>query len=216
MTSRALASIPAPQPRVAAAPRSVNLIVIHCSATASGRWLRRGQPGDVGHQDAAQIIDFWHAERGFLRSAVACAALNPHLPHIGYHYVVDLDGNVFTGRGLDEPGAHAKDHNAASVGICLVGGMEREAQFTPTQWKALKNLVLTLQNQLRVQQASPGRNGERVQNGVCGHRDLSLDANRDGAVSPSEWLKTCPGFEVRQWLGDFMEPSEPHVYRRPF
>jgi hypothetical protein len=215
MFSSALASVPAPQTRVAVAPRTVNLVVIHCSATASGKPLQRGLPGQVGYQNAAQIINAWHAERGFLRSAAARAALNPHLPSIGYHYVVDLDGQVFTGRGLDEAGAHAKDHNAASAGICLVGGAEREAQFTPAQWKALKNLVTTLQYQLRVQPVPPRRNGRQVLDGVCGHRDLSPDLNTDGVIAPNEWLKTCPGFSVAGWLKNGLEPHSQNVLALP-
>ena len=215
MFSSALASIPAPQPRVGVAPRTVNLIVIHCSATASGKVLQRGLQGQVGYLNAAQIIDAWHAERGFLRSKAAQAALNPHLPSIGYHYVVDLDGKVFTGRGLDEAGAHAKDHNAASVGICLVGGAEREAQFSVAQWRALKNLVTTLQYQLRVQPVPPRRNGKQVFDGVCGHRDLSPDLNADGTVTPTEWLKTCPGFSVAGWLKNGLEPHSQNVLPAP-
>ena len=218
MFSSALSSVPAPQTspvRVASAPRRVNLVVIHCSATASGQRLQRGKPGDVGFQNAAQIIDTWHAERSFLRSAAACAALNPHLPHIGYHYVVDLDGQVFTGRGLNEVGAHAKDHNAASIGICLVGGAEREAQFTPAQWKALKNLVLTLRMQTGVPLQPPRRNGNQVVGGVCGHRDLSPDLNGNGRAEPGEWLKTCPGFEVADWLANLLEPLPGHMLPAP-
>lgn len=222
MPSSALSSVPAPTARavsspvrVAAAPRRVNLVVIHCSATASGQRLQRGKPGDVGYQSCAQIIDAWHAERGFQRSAAACAALNPHLPHIGYHYVVDLDGQVFTGRGLDEVGAHAKDHNAASIGICLVGGAEAQAQFTPAQWKALKNLVLTLRMQTGVPLQPPRRNGLQVADGMCGHRDLSADLNADGAITPTEWVKTCPGFEVADWLANLLEPLPAHMPPAP-
>ena len=34
---------------------------------------------------------------------------------------------------------------------------------------------------------------------VCGHRDLSPDRNGDGIITPNEWVKACPGFDVRPW-----------------
>ena len=41
---------------------------------------------------------------------------------VGYHYVIRLNGTVETGRPLERSGAHAKGHNAHSVGICFEGG----------------------------------------------------------------------------------------------
>ena len=35
---------------------------------------------------------------------------------------------------------------------------------------------------------------------VCGHRDLSPDRNGDGRISPEEWVKECPCFEVTSKL----------------
>jgi N-acetyl-anhydromuramyl-L-alanine amidase AmpD len=34
---------------------------------------------------------------------------------------------------------------------------------------------------------------------VLGHRDLSPDKNNDGKITPDEWLKACPCFDVREW-----------------
>jgi N-acetyl-anhydromuramyl-L-alanine amidase AmpD len=164
--------------------RTIDLIVVHCSATPSGQALATG----LGNRrrTAAQIIDHWHMQRGFARAAAAVASYNPGLPHIGYHYVIDLDGLIQGGRRLAEVGAHVAGHNAHSVGICLVGGAELKARYSRAQWGSLKQLVGTLSIQ---------RPGIRV----LGHRDLSPDANGDGTVTPGEWLKTCPGFDVGLW-----------------
>lgn len=33
---------------------------------------------------------------------------------------------------------------------------------------------------------------------VCGHRDFSRDINHDGVISPNEWIKECPSFDVKE------------------
>lgn len=153
--------------------RSVNLIVIHCSATPNGKPF------------AVADIDRMHAERGFKRDPQALAASNsPDLHSVGYHYVIELDGAVRFGRGIDEIGAHAQGHNAHSIGICMIG----TDKFMPAQWRSLRDLVDRLSNHLPCRPT------------VTGHRDLSPDKDGDGVVEPHEWLKTCPGFSVRDWL----------------
>lgn len=164
--------------------RTINLIVIHCSATPQGQ------------QVTVYDIDRWHAERGFQRQPQAVAAFNPALKHIGYHYVIDLKGEAYTGRGVDEIGAHVAGHNANSIGICMVG-MKR---FTAAQWAALRKLVIQLQANY------PGAR-------ICGHRDLSPDLNGDGVIEQREWLKDCPTFEVKNWLLGGMQPLADNLVR---
>lgn len=159
--------------------RWINTIVIHCSATPQGQ------------QVTVYDIDRWHAQHGFARRPEACAAFNPALPHIGYHYVIDLKGEVYTGRAVEEVGAHVKGSNANSIGLCLVG-MNR---FTPAQWAALRRLVIELH--------------ARYPNArIVGHRDLSPDLNGDGQVTRNEWLKECPTFDVKTWLAAGMQPLD--------
>lgn len=191
------------KPATLATRRYVNLIVLHCSATRSGQWLA-GAPGSAGHRPANQVIDGWHAARGFRRTAVQVERYNPGTPHIGYHFVIDLDGTIQPGRALLEVGAHVQGYNAASVGVCLVGGAERDARYTVGQWMAAAELVRELCRRLGVPMLAPlyPRRG----GGVCGHRDLSPDTDGDGRIRPHEWLKTCPGFDVQAWLGRGMKP----------
>lgn len=188
--------------------RRINLLVIHCSATPSGRWLR-GARGAAGFTRAVRVIDSWHAARGFRRSAALAEKFNPELPSIGYHFVVDLDGQVDTGRSLPEVGAHVAGFNGQSVGICLVGGSERDARFTAAQWRTLDALVRGLCGDLRIPLALPLH--PRQGAGVCGHRDLSPDTDGDGRITPREWLKTCPGFDVGAWISRGCEPLPDQV-----
>ena len=80
--------------------RNINEIIIHCSATPEGR--------EVTVKDITQ----WHIERGFKT--------------IGYHYIIYLDGSIYTGRSEEEVGAHCLNHNSNSIGICYVGGMDKD------------------------------------------------------------------------------------------
>ena len=88
--------------------RTITLIVIHCSAV---------KPDQMS--SAAQI-DSWHRKRGF------------HLG-IGYHYVVRRDGAIEPGRPEWMVGAHCKNHNAHSIGVCYEGGLDIRGQPADTR-----------------------------------------------------------------------------------
>ena len=102
--------------------RKVDEIILHCSATKEGQNFK------------AKDIDAWHKQRGF--------------KGIGYHYVIDLDGTVETGRPEYEIGAHCLNHNARSIGICYIGGLDTTGKAkdtrTPQQKAALVKLVADL------------------------------------------------------------------------
>lgn len=129
-----------------------NYIVIHCAATPPHM--------DIGAKEIKQ----WHLQRGF--------------QDIGYHEVIRRDGKIDHGREPDEVGAHVKGHNSESVGLCLVGGVDKknrpENNFTPEQFKTLKRL-------LRFYMAKYPKAM------IIGHRDLDSG-------------KACPSFDVQDWL----------------
>lgn len=199
---------PQPEP-VPALPnaRVIRGIVIHCSATPSGRPL--GQPGGPS---AAFVIDGWHAQRGFRRTDAARAAFQPQLRALGYHAVIDVDGTAWPGRHPREMGAHARGFNAHTLAVCLVGGAERDAVYTLAQWNRLRALVRLWAADFGIPQRRPLNPRDiELHGGIVGHRDLSPDLNRDGTVQPHEWLKTCPGFDVGHWLDAGMQPNPRHV-----
>lgn len=175
--------------------RQINLIVIHCSATPNDRTLYEGTAGKADFRNPAQVIDRWHAERGFKRADEWRQRMNPGLSAIGYHYVIARNGTVFTGRHVDEIGAHAQGWNKRSIGICLVG----IDAYSPEQWDSLAHLVTSEVAR------STGRNGPNDRNNpltrkacaawakdhnilICGLRDLP------------NVHKACPGFDVEQWI----------------
>jgi len=174
--------------------RPIKLIVIHCSASPNGDSLFRASPGVPGQITPVQLIDSWHKGRGFHRDPAWCARQNPELKHVGYHFVIYTNGAVATGRHVDEVGAHVVGNNKSSIGICMVG----TDKFTIEQFDRLARLVGGLREQY-------------PQARICGHRDLSPDKDNDGQVEPWEWLKTCPGFDVRSWGRAGMKPLADHL-----
>lgn len=85
--------------------KTIDAIIIHCSATRAGQDLR------------AKDIDRMHRARGFNQ--------------IGYNFIIDLDGMVENGRPLSIDGAHCNtkgfsksSYNKHSVGICYIGGLD--------------------------------------------------------------------------------------------
>ncbi|MBD8493966.1 N-acetylmuramoyl-L-alanine amidase [Pseudomonas syringae] len=127
---------------------------------------------DIGVPD----IDRWHRQRGF--------------DTVGYHYVICRDGRLQRGRRESETGAHVKGYNSRSIGICLVGGVDAANRprnnFTAAQFDTLAQVLAALRS--RYPQAR-----------VLGHRDLSPDRNGDGQITPDEFIKACPCFDVHAW-----------------
>lgn len=122
---------------------SIHTIFIHCSATPEGRDVK------------VEEIDKWHRERGF--------------NGIGYHYYVDVWGNVHTGRSIDRVGAHVKGENVNSIGICYAGGIDQDGgakdTLTPKQFDSIRTLVLSLGEVLQKPLNLRGHN--EVSNKAC-------------------------------------------------
>ena len=170
------------------ADNTIKRIIIHCAATPNGKRLGNGR------QTAAQRIDDMHARRGFARRSWHINAFNPHLRAIGYHYIIDTDGTLESGRAEGETGAHVKGYNTGSIGICMVG----TTAFTRAQWAALTEIVRDCAR----------RYPDAI---ICGHRDLSPDLNGDGKITANEWIKLCPGFDTAEWLEEGMQPLPDHT-----
>lgn len=143
--------------------RKIKEIIIHCSATKCG-W-------DFRANDIAQ----WHKGRGFPMSGGTFC---------GYHYVIDLDGRIEIGKPLQYTGCHCKGHNAQSIGICYIGGLDADGKpadtRTPQQKKSMWSLVTFLHYVFPEAK-------------IYGHRDFTP--------------RDCPCFEVSkeyptEWCGE--------------
>lgn len=155
----------------------IDSIIIHCSATREGQDLR------------AKDIKKMHIQRGF--------------DTIGYHFIIDLDGTIESGRPLTMNGAHCnskgfsgKSYNSHSIGICYIGGLDKKGKSADTrtdaQKKALHQLVSELCGKYQILE-------------VLGHRDTSPDLDNDGVVEPHEWTKSCPCFDVHKEFPNFLK-----------
>lgn len=131
------------------------------------------------------------ADRDFTENDLEVCHRHRGFNGAGYHFYIRKNGDIKNTRPLEKPGAHALGYNAHSIGICYEGGLDvryRPAD-TRTEWQkhSLRVLIRTLLMDY------PGC-------WVCGHRDLSPDRNGDGRISPEEWVKECPCFEVTSKL----------------
>lgn len=156
--------------------KTIDSIIIHCSATKAGQDLR------------AKDIDLMHKQRGFNQ--------------IGYNFVIDLDGTVENGRSLSIDGAHCNtkgfsgiSYNKHSIGICYIGGLDANGKAkdtrTDAQKNALRNLVAKLCKEYPIIE-------------LLGHRDTSPDLDGSGEVEPVEYIKVCPCFDVRSEFSNFL------------
>lgn len=133
--------------------RQIKELVVHCSATPAGKAFR------------AADIDKWHRAQGW--------------NGIGYHYVIPLDGSIEPGRELEAVGSHVQGHNADSIGICYIGGMN--AQNTAAQDTLNERQADALELVLR------GLRSRFPNAKILGHRDFP-------GVK-----KACPSFDVAAW-----------------
>ena len=141
--------------------RPIEEIIVHCSATRP-EWMQ-GQTLWAKRQE----IKRWHVEGNGWKD-------------IGYHWLIDRDGQTVAGRPVEHVGAHVRGHNTGTIGVCLIGGhgsSEKDQfpeHFTPAQDKALRGMIAGLRKQFPAIAK------------VSGHNEYAA--------------KACPGFNVRDWL----------------
>ena len=120
-------------------PRSIQYIVVHCSATRANIPFTEEQ------------LLKCHLQRGF--------------KYIGYHFYITRDGELHHCRPVSEPGAHVRGFNRHSIGICYEGGLDSEGHpadtLTPEQFENLEQLLTKLlklfpKAQLRGHRDMPG------------------------------------------------------------
>jgi N-acetylmuramoyl-L-alanine amidase len=109
--------------RLKKSKRTINEIIVHCTATPEYR--------DYTVLD----IRRWHLQQGW--------------SDIGYHYVIYRNGQVHEGRDVDIVGAHCAGHNLHSIGVVYVGGVASDGRTpkdtrTEQQKAALLSLLIDL------------------------------------------------------------------------
>lgn len=134
--------------------RKINEIIVHCSATKEGKHV------------TVEAIRNYHVKH--------C-----HWRDIAYHFVVYLDGSVHKGRPIEQAGAHTRGHNAHSIGVCYIGGLDANGKAKDTRTDAQRLALTKLIRQLKA--SYPGAT-------VHGHREFAK--------------KACPCFDAKKEYAD--------------
>lgn len=130
--------------------RAIHKLIVHCSATPEFRKV------------TVEDLRKWHVEeRGW--------------SDIGYHFFIDLLGEIHECRPLERTGAHAKGNNFDSIGICYAGGLDTKHMAKDTRTDKQKDALQDLLCQLK---------GLYPKSVVYGHNNFSN--------------KECPCFDAKE------------------
>lgn len=132
--------------------RNIRYIVLHCTATPQ-------------NTKVSSIVNYW---RNTLK-----------WKHVGYHFIIDIHGNITQLQPLEKPTNGVKGYNAEAIHISYIGGIDKQGKpkdtRTPAQYNAMTGLVKAL-------------SAAYPKSKILGHRDFK------GVI------KACPSFEVSQYL----------------
>ncbi len=87
------------------------MITTHCTDTTDGLPVK------------VEVLRAAHIKRGF--------------SDIGYHFIIQPDGRIDTGRSIFDVGAHVEGHNTNNIGIAMVGA----SHFSLESLMSLKRFV---------------------------------------------------------------------------
>lgn len=132
--------------------RTIKEIILHCSATKEGK--------DFTVAD----ITRWHKQKGY--------------DTIGYHFVIYRDGSIHAGRAEQVIGAHCKNRNRNTIGICYIGGLDEDGFPKDTRTKQQKSSLVKL---VKLLMRKYGLSRENIR----GHYEFSS--------------KACPSFSVEEF-----------------
>lgn len=155
------------------------------------RWARTYSPSVkllVVHHTAMPVSNDARSGVERMRALYQYHAINRGWGDIGYHYVIDDEGQIYEGRSGGEHvvGGHAFCNNVGTISISLMGNFEKE-QPTQVQMRNLQWLLDILAEQYDIDPGSQVTyHGKRIPT-IVGHKDLL----------PTE----CPGYYVRETLG---------------
>ena len=127
---------------------------------------------------SAQQIHRWHLANGWVG--------------IGYHFLVRKDGSVYRGRPEDTVGAHARNNNYDSIGVCFEGNFMTET-MGDAQRKAGQELVQYLKGKYGI---SKVQKHSDVNATGCPGTHFPFKEVSDGVAADKPAESTAGGFTV--------------------
>lgn len=132
--------------------RKIDKLIIHCSATPE---FKEFDVDDIRN---------WHVNGN-------------KWSDVGYHFVIKIDGTIQIGRPINKIGSHVKGKNRSSIGVCYIGGMNRDmTEWIDTRTQEQKVALIALLKELKEKYT------EAI---VYGHNDFTDK-------------KVCPCFDAKQ------------------
>tara|TARA_R110000803_G_scaffold107207_1_gene175326 strand:+ start:474 stop:911 length:438 start_codon:yes stop_codon:yes gene_type:complete len=132
--------------------RKIDKLIIHCSATPE---FKEFDVDDIRN---------WHVNGN-------------KWSDVGYHFVIKINGTIQIGRPINKIGSHVKGKNRSSIGICYIGGMNRDmTDWIDTRTPEQKVSLIALLKELKEKYTKAI---------VYGHNDFTDK-------------KVCPCFDAKQ------------------
>lgn len=156
--------------------RTIEYIILHCTAGPS-------------NQTIPVIKAYWKEVLGWKKS--------------GYHYLIPTDGVYEKIHPIEETSNGVAGHNSKSIHISYIGGVEM-IQSKNNAGKVInvvgKSKDTRTPEQIAAQILIIGKLRKLFPKAkIRGHRDFSVDKNKDGILQPNEWMKACPSFDAVTW-----------------
>jgi len=146
--------------------RKIKYIVIHCSA---------------GYGTVESIKKFWKEKLKWKQ--------------VGYHYFIDEDGTTHNLATHDIITNGVKGFNTNAIHISYQGGVERSNvnKAKDSRTEAQKTAIIDTIKKVLVELKKTQTISEIK---ILGHRDFSVDKNKNGIIESWERIKECPSFDA--------------------
>lgn len=131
------------------------------------------------------ILKYWKVEMGWK---------NP-----GYHYIIKRNGELVSITPEESIANGVAGHNRHCIHISYIGGVDKKGKPVDNRTTEQKNTMFNKLVEL----------SEKYPDAIIlGHRDFSPDKNGNGKIEYFEWIKSCPAFDVREWLSNYTPELE--------
>ena len=111
----------------------------------------------------------------------------------GYHYVISPDGKITQMLAEDKISNGVKGFNSVTINIAYIGGIDSTGKPVDNRTEEQKASLRALLKMLHKKYPAAV---------IQGHRDFSPDLNKDGKITPDEFIKACPCFDAKVEYGN--------------